>query len=120
MDDYFYLSPIDKNINQLLGDITPTEFLYQAISELPNDFTIHFIKSLIVFLSPPTPKYGELFYPSPQNWRIKGNTVRISPPAPKFGGVDFGKSPRIGGFRGQTQELERLTEQNWGIKGTGA
>jgi hypothetical protein len=27
MDDYFYLSPIDKNINQLLGDITPTEFL---------------------------------------------------------------------------------------------
>jgi hypothetical protein len=55
------------------------------------------------------------------------NTVRISPPAPKFGGVDFGKSPRIGealnvrtqvphpcrGFRGQTQELERLTEQYW-------
>jgi hypothetical protein len=37
------------------------------------------------------------------------NTVRISPPAPKFGGVDFRKSPRIGGFRGQTQELERLT-----------
>lgn len=47
MDDYFNLSPIDKNMNQLLGDITPTEFLSQAILELPNDFTIHFIKSLI-------------------------------------------------------------------------
>jgi hypothetical protein len=56
---------------------------------------------------------------------MSSNTVRISPPAPKFGGVDFRKSPRIGearvrnlrphiecrGFRGQTQELERLTEQ---------
>lgn len=47
MDDYFDLSPIDKNINQFLGDITPTEFLSQAMSELPDNFTIHFIKSLI-------------------------------------------------------------------------
>lgn len=47
MDDYFYLSPIDKNINQFLGGITPTEFLSQAIVGLPNNFTIHFINSLI-------------------------------------------------------------------------
>jgi OMF family outer membrane factor len=53
------------------------------------------------------------------------NTVRLSKPAPTplsppyrgedkeeflfLGEVDFRKSPRIGGFRGQTQELERLT-----------
>jgi hypothetical protein len=78
MDDYFYLSPIDKNINQLLGDITPTEFLYQAISELPNDFTIHFIKSLIVFLSPPTPKYGGVVLFLPPELGDQGGKVHKS------------------------------------------
>lgn len=47
MDDYFKLSPLDKNINQFLGNVTPTEFLSQAVKESPNNFTIYFIKSLI-------------------------------------------------------------------------
>ncbi|MTF39985.1 hypothetical protein [Cyanobacterium aponinum] len=47
MDDYFNLSPLDTNSNNNLFSTTPLDLLSQAAFAMPEDFTVHFIKSLV-------------------------------------------------------------------------
>ena len=47
MDDYFNLSPLDVKSRQGVLTATPLELLSQSAFALPDDFTVHFVKSLV-------------------------------------------------------------------------
>ncbi len=47
MDDYFKLSSLQPSSRQSVLATTPLEFLSQAAFALPNNFTVHFVKSLV-------------------------------------------------------------------------
>lgn len=47
MDDYFHVSPIDKNSDVPLFKVTPLELLNSVALELPDNFTAHFIRALV-------------------------------------------------------------------------
>jgi hypothetical protein len=47
MDDYFNLSPLRHNASQSLWSATPIQLLSQASFALPDNFTVHFVKSLV-------------------------------------------------------------------------
>ena len=47
MDDYFNLSPLDAKSRQGVLTATPLELLSQSAFALPDDFTVHFVKSLV-------------------------------------------------------------------------
>jgi hypothetical protein len=47
MDDYFDLSPLGYNASQPLWSATPIQLLSQAAFALPDNFTVHFVKSLV-------------------------------------------------------------------------
>lgn len=47
MDDYFDLSPLDSRSNKSLWRATPLDLLSQAASALPDDFAVHFVRSLV-------------------------------------------------------------------------
>lgn len=47
MDDYLYLSPIDRHSSIDLFRISPLELLTSVALELPDNFTAHFIRALV-------------------------------------------------------------------------
>lgn len=47
MDDYLYLSPLDRNSAIELFRVTPLELLTSVAIELPDNFTAHFIRALV-------------------------------------------------------------------------
>lgn len=47
MDDYFQLSPLSKTAQKELWKASPLQLVSQAAYDLPNDFTVHFVRSLV-------------------------------------------------------------------------
>lgn len=47
MDDYFNLSPLNPDADQPLWRATPLQLLSMSAYALPNNFTVHFVKSLV-------------------------------------------------------------------------
>ncbi|MGA1622770.1 MAG: hypothetical protein ACO36E_08590, partial [Synechocystis sp.] len=48
LDDYLYLSPLKLKTPTDLASVTPIQLLSQAAYALPDDFTVQFVRSLVV------------------------------------------------------------------------
>ncbi|WP_299486872.1 hypothetical protein [Acaryochloris sp. IP29b_bin.137] len=47
MDDYFKLSPLSKTGHEALWQASPLQLVSQAAYDLPDDFTVHFVRSMV-------------------------------------------------------------------------